>query len=413
MFAYFVLASFAFTLAGAGHGPADLDRDGDVDLLDFAALQACATGAGTAQIGPACQVARIDEDGDVDAADLVEFADCISGAAVPACAECTPQGYPFFPRGAIWYQDISFAPLDPQSDEVIAWLAGAGGWGTGVIRIDYSIEVLFSDAETPRLPFIRTGDWFYPDCDWVPVPIPAGGALEGESGYECVHDGDCHLIVAHEPLGQLFEMWRANIVAETFYGGCLAVWDMSRVYGPAGRGENCTSADAAGCPIAPLLFTADEVASGWIDHAIRFILPNSRIRNGEYLHPATHSTGATSGPPAAPAYGARLRLRADYPVEALPTAGARVVARAMQRYGMFLADGGNIALTAQSDRFTAAKWDGLLGTRDLAALVVSDFELIDGGAGIPYTGDCVREPARRSGSFSTSATSSNKCPARQ
>jgi hypothetical protein len=121
-------------------------------------------------------------------------------------------------------------------------------------------------------------------------------------------------------------------------------------------------------------------------------VPNSRIRHGIYLHPATHSTGATSGGSNAPPYGARLRLRADYPVETLPSAGARVVARAMQRYGIVLADGGNVALTAQSDRFTTAKWAGLLGPRDLQAIQVTDFAMVNGGTRHPYTGDCVREP---------------------
>jgi serine/threonine-protein kinase len=167
---------------------------------------------------------------------------------------------------------------------------------------------------------------------------------------------------------------------------------MSRVYGPAGRGENCTSADAAGYPIAPLLFNADEVARGEIGHAIRFILPNSRIRNGVYVHPATHSTSAASAPSPAPPYGARFRLRADFPLATLPSEAARVVARALQRYGMFLADGGSVTLTAQSDRFTTAKWSGLLASRDLEAIQVSDFEMVDGGTRIPYTGDCVREP---------------------
>ena len=72
--------------------------------------------------------------------------------------------------------------------------------------------------------------------------------------------------------------------------------------------------------------------------------------------------------------------------------GAQVVARAMQRYGMLLADGGNIALTARSDRSTKAKWEGLLGTRDLVALRPSDFEMVDAGARIPLTYDCVRNP---------------------
>ena len=94
----------------------------------------------------------------------------------------------------------------------------------------------------------------------------------------------------------------------------------------------------------------------------------------------------------APPYGVRLRLRADYPLASLPTEGARVVARAMQRYGMLLADGGNIALTARSDRYTRAHWAGLLGARDLQALTPTDFQMVDAGSRITVTNDCVRSP---------------------
>lgn len=303
------------------------------------------------------------------------------------------EGRRYFPEGAVWFQDVSSAPLDAQSHEVISWLESAGGWGNGDrFQIDFSIEVLTADGSAPVLPFIPTGDHYLPDCDLDPVPIPPRGALEGESGYECVSDGDCHLIVADRSTERLYEMWRANIVGDTFYGGCLAVWDLTRVYGPLGRGEQCTSADAAGLPIAQLLFSADEVASGEIPHAVRFILPNARIRHRTYLHPATHSTGATGGPEQAPPYGARFRLRGDFPLSSLPNPGARVVARAMQRYGMFLADAGQIALTAQSDRFTTASWDGLLGPHDLDLIRVTDFEMVEGGPRLSWTGDCVRAP---------------------
>jgi hypothetical protein len=165
---------------------------------------------------------------------------------------------------------------------------------------------------------------------------------------------------------------------------------MSLTYPPVARGQGCTSADAAGFPMSPLLFSADEVAVGHIDLAIRFILPNSRIRHGIYVHPATHSTNPTSGPATAPPYGARLRLRADYPLASLPNEGARVVAAAMQKYGILLADGGTIALTAQSDTFTTAKWSGLLGSHDLAALHVSDFQMVAGGDRYSLADDCVR-----------------------
>lgn len=298
-----------------------------------------------------------------------------------------PWGY--FPAQAVWYRDYSQASLHANSDAIIAWLDNAGGWGGGSMRIDFSIEVLRDDGSAPMRTFEPTDEHWTPHCDIAPVPVPEGGALEGEDGYECTTDGDCHLIVVHEPTLKLYEMWRANIVGGTFRGGCLAVWDMTRVYGDEGRGAQCTSADAAGYPIAPLLFSADEVAAGEIKHAIRFILPNARIKNGVYTAPATHSTSATSGGANAPPYGVHLRLKAGVDISGLKT-GAQVVARALKKYGMFLSDGGTIALTAQSDRFTSAKWDGLLAAGDLEALQVTDFEVVDHGPEIPYTDDCVR-----------------------
>lgn len=296
-------------------------------------------------------------------------------------------------QGAPWYQDISSAALDTQSSAVINWLQGMGGWGTGNMQIDFSINVLMADQTTPFKTFTPTSDFYVPDCDLAQMPVPAAGALEGETGYQCVSDGDCHLLVWYAPTRTLYEMWRANIVNQTFDGGCLAIWDMNQPYNPLGRGEQCTSADAAGLPIAPLLFSADEVSAGQINHAIRFILPNARIRHSTYVHPATHATGTASGGASAPPYGTRLRLRADFPLDSLPNNGARTVARAMQHYGMFLADGGNIALTAQNDSFTTAKWSGQLSSHDLFKLKVTDFQMVAGGTRYTFTGDCVRTAA--------------------
>jgi serine/threonine-protein kinase len=306
-----------------------------------------------------------------------------------------------FPSTAIWYQDISTVALDSESSTVISGLQSKGGWGAGRFQIDFSIEVLRADASVQPRSFTQTDDFYDPDCDFVPVPVPTSGNLEGETNYTCTSDGDCHLIVIQG--SKLFEMWRANITGGTatgtpFNGGCLAVWDLTRDYwkpatppAPFARGDQCTSADAAGYPVAALLFSADEVKAGAVNHAIRFILPNDRIRKGAYVHPATHS-GAGKGTPSSDSvpYGARFRLKSSFNLTSLPNDGARVVARALQRYGMFLADGGNIALTAQADTHTTAKWDGLLGATDLAAIKVTDFEMVDGGARIPLTLDCVR-----------------------
>jgi hypothetical protein len=286
-------------------------------------------------------------------------------------------------------RDVSTAVKAGNSASIISALKAAGGWGTGVMKIDFTIDVLTANATTPKRTFTPTGDFYDPDCDHQPVPLPAGGNVESENGYACTGGGDCHLIVYDASSKKLYEMWKANVTSATsFQGGCMAVWDGAAAYTDTLRGNQCTSADAAGFPIAPLLFTADEVKAGHIDHAIRFILPNNRVKRG-FVRPATHGT-ATTGGSNAPSYGVHFRLRADYPIASLPTEGARVVARAMQKYGMYHADGGNIALTAQSDRHTTAKWAGLLGPSDLTGLKVEDFEVIDHGTSIAVTNDCSR-----------------------
>jgi len=290
-----------------------------------------------------------------------------------------------------WTKSVEGMTPHPTSKAITSWLEANGGWGTGTFRIDFGMEVLAADESTPFKTFEPTDEFYSPDCDHVPMPMPAGGAIEGESGYSCDSDGDCHLIVVHKPTNTLYEMWRANLVGGTLYGGCAVTWDLTHSYGETLRGEGCTSADGGGFPITPMLFTADEVAAGEIKHAIRFILPNARIRKMVYVHPGTHTSFNTSGGADAPPYGVRLRLRADFPLESLPTEGARVVARGLQKYGMFLADGGNIALTGRSDRFTQNKWGDVgVDAYSLSAIEVTDMEVVDMGEPITWDESCSR-----------------------
>jgi hypothetical protein len=299
----------------------------------------------------------------------------------------------FFPPGTIWTHDASNDPLDPNSSTMINWLADAGGWGTGKMRVDFAMRVLRADETTPYVPF-RKGPGFYTaDSDVVSTfPLPPKGGIEGQKGYQCPFDtDDCHLIVVDRDHKKLYEAFQANYADGALAASFVGVWDLSRVYPVTGRGDQCGSADAAGFPIAPLLFTADELATGSINHAIRFILPNPRMQAHVFVRPATHA-GGPSGPDSAPPYGAHFRLKASYDVSQLKPA-AQVVARAMQRYGMFLADGGSIALTAQNDADTAVKYaDVDFTARDLQSLDVTDFEVVDGGARIPLTYACVRNP---------------------
>ncbi len=298
-----------------------------------------------------------------------------------------------FPASATIYQDISGAPLDTSSTAIIAHLADAG-WGSGAMQIDFSFDVLHADGTVQPRAFTPAAGYYSPDCDQVPVPVPPGGTTEGSTSYACdTTRNDCHLLVYQGR--RLYELYQANIAGGLSTGSpfttvCAVVWDLDRDYWqpgtPYSRGDQCTSADAAGLPIAPLLVTGAELQAGVVPHALRFILPNPRMAAAVFVHPATHA-GAPSGDALYPPYGARFRLRSSFDLSRLPNAAARAVAVALQKYGMILADGGNIPLTM--DRSAAA----YLGPRDLALLQVSDFEMVAAPSGrIPLTYDCTRTP---------------------
>jgi hypothetical protein len=98
-----------------------------------------------------------------------------------------------------------------------------------------------------------------------------------------------------------------------------------------------TSADAAGLPIFPGLVRYDEVVErGVVEHALRFTCPRTRRA---YVPPARHWASSDTSS-ALPPMGMRVRLRADFDTTGFPRE-ARVILRAMMRYGMLLADNGS------------------------------------------------------------------------
>jgi serine/threonine-protein kinase len=265
------------------------------------------------------------------------------------------------------------------------------------------MAVLHADASTPTVANVGFpyDSYYYPDCDepgTVPFPLPGGGEIEGSDNYTCDNlDEDCHLLVVQG--NTLFESYRATVISQGLQTQCALRWDLTRIYPPSGRGEQCTSADAAGYPIAPLLFNADEVytaiqSQGDIGHAIRFILPNDEMKAGEYVHPASHAGGPQSDDDYAIPYGSRFRLKASFDIDGFTSnEGVRALLRGLKKYGMFLADGGNVPLTGEVDTYTTHKWDELsIDSHSLFGIQASDFEVVAADAPVNLTYDCVRNP---------------------
>ena len=304
-----------------------------------------------------------------------------------------------FEKPLPWNKDVSALPVSVRSAAIIGALQSFGGWGNGnTLQIDFAIALLFADSTTPRRTITGTVPYCYngPDCETMPMqmPLPVNGNTEGSADYTCdrVHE-DCHVLVVERTEKKLYELYSATAVgANSFIALGAFVWDLTKQYPPELRGEQCTSADAAGLPIAALLPTADEVAAGVVPHALRFILPNPYMKKLVYVHPATHAGGPSSANPDAPPYGVRLRLKASFD-ETPYNANARVILHAMKKYGMILSDGGNIALTFADDRLSTAKWAALnIDSHTFNSIGTGNFDVVDLGAEIPLTYDCVRAP---------------------
>src|SRR5205823_1359645 len=129
-----------------------------------------------------------------------------------------------------------------------------------------------------------------------------------------------------------------------------------------------TSADAAGLPIFPALVRYDEtIERKEILHALRFTCRHSRRA---YVAPARHFA-SRSNDPSLPPMGMRVRLKASVDITGFPPT-ARVVLKALKKYGMILADnGGDWFISGSPD----PRWsDDEIGS--LKRIKGGDFEVV-------------------------------------
>jgi hypothetical protein len=271
--------------------------------------------------------------------------------------------------------DISEADKDPRSDAIIAFLAqgsqgikadfGSGLWEGAPIGIPFVVVC----ASQSNVPVTFKGDDYddnYGDeSDPGPYPIPLTAPVEGNG------EGDSHVIAIDVDNKKLYELYNAKPMAASWEASSGAVYDLTKEeYRPAGW----TSADAAGLPIFPCLVRYDEVASGTIDHAIRFTLARSKVMPA-YTHPARHLVNGTNTNNNIPTpMGMRLRLHPDFDITGY-SATNQVILQAMKKYGIILADiGTSFYITGAPD----PRWDND-DLRELSDVLPTDFQVIEMG----------------------------------
>ena len=294
-----------------------------------------------------------------------------------------PGPLPLFPGDNWWNLDISSAPVDPASASYIAFIGPTRG-----MHPDFGGNVSPGSVEIYGYPYavvdsavtLKTVQFQYSDeSDGVNhttdqsfpfYPIPDEAITQahwvegGEPGnVDRRSSSDRHLLIVDRDRRHLYELFNVFHDGAQWHAGSGAFFDLNS---NARRPDGWTSADAAGLAIVPGLVRYDEVfGTQEIRHAFRVTV---RATNG-YVYPASHRAGSTQG---ALPMGARLRLKSSRNISGFTPEVQRIF-RAMQRYGLIVADNG-------SDMYVSGTYDtrwnnGVLNPA-FGALTANDFEVI-------------------------------------
>jgi fibronectin type III domain protein len=277
-------------------------------------------------------------------------------STVPASAAPVPSTTcQVFPADNIWNTDISALPVHPRSPQ---WLASMAASTTN-LHPDFGTPPYgfpFNVVDNTH-PLVTVTFQYASESDPGPYPVGADTLIENGS--------DRHALIINRNTCTLYELFSLSGSGSSWTAGSGAIFPLGS---DALRPLGWTSADAAGLPMFPGLVRWDEVLAGAITHAIRF---TAQQTDQSYLWPARHQAG-TAANPSLPPMGARFRLRSSFDISPF-SAQAQVILRALQHYGLILADNGsNWFFSGTED----ANWpDGLLS--ELKTVPASQFDAID------------------------------------
>ncbi|HLY50725.1 MAG TPA: hypothetical protein VKR21_16175 [Solirubrobacteraceae bacterium] len=289
-----------------------------------------------------------------------------SAHPLPAAPKC-----PIFPADNPWNERVDGLPVAADSAQLIASIGLHApvhpDFGTVWDGAPNGIPFVVISNRTRRVPVHFQ---YAAESDRGPYPIPPGAPIEGGPR----STGDRHVIVVDRGTCTDYELFAAYPHRHGAYwtAGSGAIFKLRSNHL---RPRGWTSADAAGLPILPGLARYDEVSRGSIDHALRFTAPCTAPR---YVYPARHEASTCSG--FYPPMGLRVRLKASVDISHLPYQ-ARVVAEALKRYGMILADNGSPWYISGAPN---PRWNND-ALHQLNQLTGSDFEVVDTSS-LPHPG---------------------------
>jgi hypothetical protein len=253
-------------------------------------------------------------------------------------------------------------PIDPNSAAFVAELgAEVQSTGSWVNTTSFSTPIYVAGVQTARrhVEVDQLSDPLHPMSasaaaalrnQWSDVPLPAGA--------QPARGSDRHLTVYQPAADTLWEFWKFGYDLlgnpQAAYGGRIQNVSQDPAYyrdPPAGPGRGF-GATATSIPLLAGVQWIKELQASAINHAVDFVAPG--WKEDVFRWPAQR-TDALLGhvPPAQPLpEGIRFRLPPGLDIDALGLPPyTRMLARAVQRYGMVMADAGaNVAFRAETPK---------------------------------------------------------------
>ena len=241
-----------------------------------------------------------------------------AGTPLPGATNCE-----VFPPDNVLNTPVVNLPVNPLSAQ---WLAAMDASTTNIQLVHgatYGMPITVVPASQPLVNITFTGSG---SNDPGPYPFDQNTGIEGGPN----GTGDRHALMV-DPANCLdYELGQARYNASGSTAAHGAIWNMNS---NQWRSPNVDTVNAAGLPIMPLVARYDELEDGAITHAIRVEAETS----SSFIWPAI--TGSGSPNPNLPPMGARFRLSASFNISGY-SPQVQVVLRALQQYGLILADNG-------------------------------------------------------------------------
>lgn len=252
-----------------------------------------------------------------------------------------------FSADSPWNTPIpSAAAVHPDSASIMAGIVAQAE--RIYLARSYTIPVWVVNSANVPLPRVRSDSIFdFWDLDrdgWTDIGVPLTPEMWAEA------TTDAHICIV-DPFRMLaFEMSKFSRLADgTPTCTTFNVWEIAGrgVGDPSeGRRWQLRGGRGSGFPLIAGLLRPEEISAGEIRHALAFSYPqNRRADDGSdiFVSPACRSDGKAIGP-AYPIEGMRFQLDPAVTEQDFDSWGlsrdAKVVARALQRYGMFLGENG-------------------------------------------------------------------------